>query len=378
MPSLAHHIPHVPPSGIRRVFEIALRTPDAAYLAVGEPDQQPQPHVTEAARAAWAAGDVRYTPNNGIPELREAVAALATRKRGHDVAAEQVTVTNGGTQALHMAMTMILAPGDEILIPDPGYTTFTMAPRMMNAVPVGYSLRPEHEFVPDAREIAGLVTTRTRAILVNSPSNPLGSVLPRGVLQEIVDLAVEHDLWIISDEVYEELTYGVEHVPLASLPGAAERTLSVHSVSKTYALTGARVGYLITPPGHGVRLAHLQEAVVSCLTTPSQRAALAAITGPQDAVAAAREHYAANLGYITGCLEQIGVPYLRPRGAFYLWIDVRERCGGDVATWAEKLLLDTGVAVAPGSAFGRSGEGWIRICVAASRRSMDRLVAALA
>ncbi|PWD50236.1 aspartate aminotransferase [Serinibacter arcticus] len=382
MPELAPHIAAVPPSGTRAVFNVALELAERGVpihsLVVGEPDLAPEPHVVEAARAAWAAGEVRYAPNAGLTQLRDAVAVRLAAQRGHAVERDQVWVTLGGTQALYLAMTLLLDPGDEILVPDPGYTTFTMAPLAQSAVPVPYPLRPEHAFVPQVADLAAAVTPRTRAIVVNSPSNPLGTVLGHEVLQRVVDLAVERDLWIISDEVYSELAFGAPHVPIASLPGAEGRVLSVHSVSKTYALTGARVGYLVTPSGWSEPINALQEAMISCVAPPDQRAALAAITGPQDGVATARAHYAANLALACALLDEAGIGYLEPQGTFYLWIDVRSRSGGDVAAWAQRLLRERAVAVAPGTAFGASGEGWVRICVAASRATIEAGIAALA
>jgi aspartate aminotransferase len=252
-----------------------------------------------------------------------------------------------------------------------------MAPRMVGAVPVPYRLHAEHGFVPQAADLAALVTARTRAIIVNSPSNPLGVTYPRETLQRIVDLAVAHDLWIISDEVYERFVMDAEHVPVATLPGAQERTLTVHSVSKTYALTGARVGWLVTPPGLEEVLGKIQEATTSCVNTPAQRAALAALTGSQDTVAEARETYRERLGASCALLDERGIPYLPPTGAFYLWVDVSHASRGDVATWAERFLVEKGVAVAPGSAFGAGGEGWIRICAASPWDDLARGLSAL-
>lgn len=367
----------MPASGIRRIFELALRRPDTVMLAVGEPVAEPPPHTLAAAATTWSTADVRYTANAGILDLREAIVDMLRRENQLVVGTERVHVTNGGTQALSHAILLTLGEGDEVLIPDPGYTVFSMAPRMVAAVPVPYRLRAEHGFVPQAADLAALVTARTRAIVVNSPSNPLGVAYPREALRRIVDLAVAHDLWIISDEVYERFVMDAEHVSVATLPGAQERTLTVHSVSKTYALTGARVGWLVTPPGLEEVLGKVQEATTSCVNTPAQRAALAALTGPQDAVAAARETYRERLGAGCALLDGRGIPYLPPTGAFYLWVDVSHASRGDVATWAERFLVEKGVAVAPGSAFGAGGEGWIRICAASPWDDLARGLSAL-
>jgi aspartate aminotransferase len=364
MPALARHIASVPSSGIRRVFEAAHHLPDVIMLAIGEPDAEPAPHIAAAARRAWDEGFTDYTPNGGIPEFRRAVVDKLKAVNGIEVDPEQVWATVGATQALHQAQGLVLDPGDEILVPDPGYTTFTMAARMHSALPVRYRLRAENGFLPDLAELESLVTDRTRALLVNSPSNPLGVVFPEEVLRELLAFARRHELWVISDEVYEYFAHGRPHTSIASLDGD-DRVLSVFSLSKTYAMTGIRAGYLVTPPGLGDELRRVQEAAISCINAPAQYAAIAAITGPQDAVAQAAAHYRDNVAQATALLRARGIRHYAPEGAFYLWIDVSHDVGeGDVQSWAERFVTEKRVAVAPGSAFGPSGEGWIRVCAA--------------
>jgi aspartate aminotransferase len=364
MPSLAPHIPLVPGSGIRRIHEIAITLDDVIMLAVGEPDVALAPHIAEAAKAAWDADRTDYTANGGIPALRSAIVhKLATVNNIH-VDTERVWVTVGATQALHQAMALVLAAGDAVLIPDPGYTTFTMNARMIDAVPVSYPLRPEAGFMPDVDELDRLVTDRTRAIIINSPSNPLGTVFPEPLLRELLEFARRHDLWVISDEVYEYFTWGQPHVSIASFD-TEDRVFSVFSLSKTYAMTGVRVGYLVTPPGMAATMRTVQEATISCVAEPDQLAGVAAITGEQSHVDSARAHYRGNLAAARALLDSRGIRYLDPHGAFYLWIDMSHVSDGDVAGWAERFLLASRVAVAPGSAFGRSGEGWIRVSLAA-------------
>jgi aspartate/methionine/tyrosine aminotransferase len=369
MPLLASHVSSVPASGIRRIHELAVQLPDVISLAIGEPDVPVAPHVLEAGSAAWLADDTDYSSNGGIPALREAVREKLRDRNGIDVDLERIWVTNGATQALHLAMSLTLGPGDEILVPDPGYTTFPMSARMLHAEPVPYPLRASAGFLPDLDELEKLVGGKTRVLIVNSPSNPLGAVFPREVLEELLDFAARHDLWVISDEVYEAFTYGIPHTSLAALD-SDDRVFSVFSVSKTYALTGARVGYLVTPPGFAPVLRIYQEATVSCINTPAQRAAVAALRGDQAHVEAAAAHYRRNLDAATALLAERGIRYLDPTGAFYLWIDVSHVSEGDVAAWAEHFLLTQRVSIAPGSAFGRSGEGWIRVCVAAARDAL--------
>ena len=369
MPRLAAHTDSVPPSGIRRVFELAHSVDDVIYLVVGEPDVAVDPAVLARGAAAWQADDTDYTPNGGIPELRQAIVDTVAAENGIPTDLERVWVTNGATQALYLAMSLLLDPGDEVLVPDPGYTTFTMNAHLVSAVPVPYPLHPDRGFIPDFDELARVVTDRTRVLIVNSPSNPLGSVFDEQTLRELLRFAREHDLWVISDEVYERFTYGTPHVSLARLAaeeGDENRMLTVFSASKTYALTGARVGWLLTPPGFAPILRAAQEAMISCVNTPAQRAVVTALRGPQTPVLEAAAHYRENLEAAAALLRERGLRYLEPAGAFYLWIDVSHASGGDVAEWAERFLLEQRVAVAPGSAFGRMGEGWIRLCAAAS------------
>ncbi len=365
MPSLAPHIASVPESGIRRIYEIAVEVDDVISLGVGEPDQPVAPHILAAGAQAWADDLTNYTPNGGILPLREAIVAKLVRENGIVADVEQVWVTIGGTQALHVAMRMLLGAGDEVLVPDPGYTTFTMGARMLEVEPVPYVLRADNGFLPDLDELERLVTDRTRVLVVNSPSNPLGTVLARDLQLALLEFARRHDLWVLSDEVYEYFTYGERHVSMASLD-QDDRVFSVFSLSKTYALTGARVGYLVTPPGLSAVMRTLQEASIGCVARPDQVAAVAAITGDHGHVAEARHHYQANLTSAAALLDELGFRHIVPAGAFYLWVDVSHATGGDVAGWAERFLLHDRVAVAPGSAFGRSGEGWIRLCAAAS------------
>jgi aspartate aminotransferase len=369
MPSLSAHISSVPESGIRRIFEIAVELDDVILLALGEPDLPVAPHILAAGSRAWLADQTNYTANGGIPQLREAIVEKLARENDLRVQTEQVWVTVGGAQALHQAMRLVLGAGDEVLLPDPGYSTFVMSARMLEATPVPYTLRPERGFGPDLDELETIVTPKTRAIIINSPSNPLGVVYSREQLQSLVNFAKRHDLWILSDEVYEYFTFSDQHVSIASLD-TDDRVFSVFSLSKTYAMTGARVGYLVTPPGFTAIMRTVQEATISCVAMPDQLAAVAAITGDHQHVADAREHYRSNLEAACALLDAKNIPYLRPTGAFYLWVDLRHATGGDVAVWAEHFLLTERVAVAPGSAFGRSGEGWIRISLTASEADL--------
>jgi aspartate aminotransferase len=370
MPTLAPGAESMPRSGIRRIMDLAWGLPGPVIgLHVGEPSFTPPEHVVEAARVAYAAGDTHYVPNAGVGELRRAIAGKVSSTNGFATGPEQVVVSAGGAQALHNAFSLTLSAGDEVLIPDPGWPNYAMAVQLLQAVPVRYPLRPENGFRPDVGELGGLVTDRTRLIVVNTPSNPLGTVLPAGDVEALVRFAERHDLWLVSDECYDALTYEQEHVS----PGRFDRdsrVLSAFSFSKTYAMTGLRVGYLVTSEAVARESAKLQEPMVACVNAPAQAAALAALRGPQDAVTAMRDAYRERRDLALAALDAQGMDYLTPEGAFYLWVDVRDRTGGDVDGWALSLLREHSVAVAPGTTFGPLGEGWVRLSLATATEDL--------
>ena len=370
MPALAPGAESMPRSGIRQVMDLAWSLPDPVIgLHVGEPSFPSPAHVVEAARAAYAAGETHYVPNAGIDALRVAIAEKVSTANGFVVTPGQVVVSAGGAQALHNALSLTLSAGEEVLIPDPGWPNYAMAVQLLQAVPVRYPLRPENGFRPDPAELARLVTERTRVLVVNTPSNPLGTVLPATDVEALVRLAEDHDLWLLSDECYDALTFGQPHVS----PGRFDRdgrVLSAFSFSKTYAMTGLRVGYLITTEEVARQSAKLQEPMLACVNAPAQAAALAALRGPQDEVAMMRAAYRERRDLALAQLDAQGMGYLTPEGAFYLWVDVRDRSHGDVATWAMDLLRQHHVAVAPGTTFGPLGEGWVRLSLATATEDL--------
>lgn len=373
MPELAAHVREVPVNQIREITEAAWRTPDAVVLSIGEPGFPLPRHVLEAGMACLDRDETNYTPNAGLPALREAFAAKFREQSGADIGADRVYVVDGAQQGLHFAMSLLLAPGDEILIPNPGYPTFAMTSRLLHAVPVGYPLYPAHDFQPRIEDIEALITERTRVLVLNSPSNPLGAVLGEDLTRRLVELARRHDLWIISDECYEAFTYDVPHVSPArfdsAVPGEA-RVFTSLTLSKTYGLTGLRIGALVCPPGLEQRMNNVMEAIVSCVASPSQYAALAALSGPQEYVAHARSHYRANRDAASAVLASKGIPFLSAQGAFYLWADVSHVSGGNVRAWVREFLAGSGVSFAPGTAFGSIGEGWIRIALCGDRTEL--------
>ena len=318
MPKLSQRAANVPDSGIRAVFELAAKMDNVIDLSVGEPSLPVSEHVKKAGADAWLRDDLSYTANQGIDELRETLAQKLRTYNGYTVDPDQINVAAGGSQALNVAMSMALDPGDEILVPDPGYATFFMTPMLMSATPVAYHLNPEDGFLPRLDVLEGLVTEKTKAILINSPSNPLGTVIPPALIEQIMDFAKRHDLWVISDEVYEHILFEDAQVPFTS-PAVFDtdgRVMSVYSLSKSYALTGARLGYLVLPKGLDVRFAAVQEANASCVNTPSQYAAIAAVAGPQDDLEAARDHYTENRRAALEVLDELGLEYVNPAGGF--------------------------------------------------------------
>ncbi|MCM0615157.1 pyridoxal phosphate-dependent aminotransferase [Paenarthrobacter sp. TYUT067] len=373
MPELAAHVRDVPVNQIREITEAAWSTPGAIVLSIGEPGFALPRHVLNAGIACLDRDETNYTPNAGIPALREAFAARFREQQEVTIGAERVYVVDGAQQGLHFAMSLLLSPGDEILIPNPGYPTFAMTSRLLHAVPVQYPLYPQNDFQPHIEDIEALITPRTRVMVLNSPSNPLGAVISEKATRELVELAVRHDLWIISDECYEAFTFDVPHVSPArfdsDVPGEA-RVFTSLTLSKTYGLTGLRIGALICPPGLEQKMNNVMESIVSCVASPSQYAALAALTGPQDYVSQARDHYRSNRDAASAVLTEKGIRFLGAQGAFYLWADVSHVSGGDVRTWVRKFLAESGVSFAPGTAFGSIGEGWIRIALCGGQQDL--------
>jgi aspartate aminotransferase len=364
MPQLATNAERMPRSGIRRIMDLAWSLDQPVIgLHVGEPSFATPDHVRRAAEEALERGETRYVPNAGIAPLRNAISDKLARHNGISASPERVIVSAGGMQALYVALSATVRSGDEVLIPDPGWPNFAMAVRLLQATPVRYPLHPENSFLPEVAELDRLVTARTRAVIVNSPSNPLGAVLTPELAARLCRLADAHDLWLVSDECYDAITFDVPHVSPAAYD-RQDRVISCFSFSKTYAMTGLRVGYLVAPAKVADTAAKMQEPLISCVNAPAQYAALAALEGPQDVVEVMRRTYQRRRDAAAKALRGSGTGFLLPDGAFYLWIDVRDRSEGDVEEWALRLLRERHVAVAPGTGFGPAGQGWVRVSLA--------------
>ncbi|MBA2314661.1 MAG: pyridoxal phosphate-dependent aminotransferase [Chloroflexi bacterium] len=368
--------------GTETAFEAAARARaleadgrDIIHLEIGEPDFDTPAHVREAAKRALDAGATHYAPFAGIPELRATIAEDAAARKAFAVDPSQVFVTVGGKGVMVYAILGLIDPGDEVIVPDPGYPIYASLTSFVGATPVPLPIRQEHEFRLDVEELESLVTPRTRMLVVNSPANPTGGVLTRGDVERIGELAVRHDLVVLADEIYARILYdGAEHVSLASLPGMAERTIVLDGFSKTFAMTGWRLGYAIVPPSLVQAYGTLIINTVSCAPTFVQVGAVEALRGPQDDVEAMVEEFRVRRDLVVDGLNAIpGVQCATPRGAFYAFPHIGGT-GLSGAELADRLLTETGVCVLAGTAFGGLGTEHVRISYANSR---DNLTEAL-
>jgi aspartate aminotransferase len=352
----------LPVQAIREVMELAWAQPDAIHLEVGEPDFPTPEHVVEAAARAAREGHTRYTPNAGIPALREALADKVGRVNGYAAGADQVVVSAGGVEAIHATLTTLADPGDEVLLPDPTWPDFVQMTALLGTPARFYHQTADTDYLPDIAELEELVGERTRVLVLNSPSNPLGAVIPARRLVELVEFAERHDLWVISDECYDEINFDGDFVStMAAAP--SPRIVSIYSFSKVYAMTGWRIGYAVAPPEVAAALTRLQEPIISCVNAPTQMAALAAVTGPQDVVASMRDAYRERRDRALEVLRGGGLPVVTPQGAFYLWVDIG-RAGIRSDQFVRELIAQRGVAAAPGTAFGAAGDSYLRLSLA--------------
>jgi len=355
----------MPRSGIREVMDLAWATgPDVIGLHVGEPSFPTPPHVIQATARAVADGATRYVPNAGLPQLRSAVADKVRTANGIPVSHEDVVITAGGMEALLTSFIAVLSADDEVLLPDPGWPNYAMLAQLLGVHARFYRHLRHNGFQPDVNDVARQITPRTRAIVVNSPSNPLGTVLDATTIQQLLDLARDHDLWTISDECYDAITFEPQHLSAAAVDPSA-KVLTCFTFSKTYSMTGFRVGYVAAPPGDGAVLAKLQEPLIACVNAAAQWGAVAALNGPQDQIAEHTRIYRSRRDQVCELLDDLGVSYVRPAGAFYLWINV-SHLTDEVAAFCATAVTDRKVAVAPGSAFGECGEGYVRVSLSAS------------
>ena len=346
-------------SGIREIVNLVIGRPDAdvVRLEIGEPGFSTPEHIVAAG--CEAAANARYAPSAGHAWLREALSQRLARVHGLDVDPQDVVVGQGAVQACAVTFAALLEPGTEVLVPDPAWPNYEMLVRMYGATPVRYPLRADAGFVPDPDEVAGLVTDRTAVIVLNSPGNPTGAVIPRDVVRGLVDLAVQRDLVLLSDEVYDELIF--EGEPANALAFDREHVVGIYSFSKTYAMTGWRVGYAVAPRWLSPTIAKLQEPMLSSIADASAAGAMAALEGPQDEVGARRDAYRVRRDLVVDLLQDAGMSVTSPRGAFYLMLPLSPEVDGRRAALH---LVDHGVSTAPGTSFGDVAADHLRLSLA--------------
>ncbi|MFQ6076780.1 MAG: pyridoxal phosphate-dependent aminotransferase [Candidatus Bathyarchaeia archaeon] len=365
------------------ISEAARRHKDAIFLTVGEPDFVTPKHILEAGKEALDQGFTHYTGDKGYRPLRELIAQTLKREKGLDVDPDGgVIITDGGSEANFAVIMATVDPGDEVLIPSPYYQPYYTQVRLAGGVPQYMRLREELDFMPDPEEVEGLVTDRTRLMLVNSPSNPTGSVYSRECLEALAKIAVRHDLVVLSDEVYERLVYDdARHYSIATFPGMAERTVITNSFSKTYAMTGWRVGYAAGDENIISQALKIHYPVAISAPSIAQRGAMAALTGSQDCVTQMVEEYDRRRKIIVNGLNTIpGVRCRMPKGAFYAFPNIEE-FGLSSLEFAKFLVSEARVATVPGSTYGEDGEGHLRVSYATSaeklREAVERIRAAV-
>ncbi len=348
------------------------------HLELGEPDFHPGPAVIDSAAKALAEGKDRYCAVAGVLALREEIAVYLKRTRNITISSENVVVAPGCKAALFFAMMALLEPGDEVLYPDPGFPGYPSIALGLGAVPVSFELSSRNRFQPDPSEIAGKITRRTRMILTNSPGNPTGTVYTDAVQRSLAELAVQHDLWVLSDEIYARIIYGGEYLSMLRYPGMAERTLIIDGFSKSFAMTGWRLGYAVAPPEVAAALAMMAINSYTCVAEFTQYAAIEALrdrdgTTPRmlGEFTQRREQFVRDLNQIPGFLCQA------PEGAFYAWVDIRGT-GASAEEICRILLEEAGVAAIPGAAFGPSGKDFVRFSFASSVANLREAAARIA
>lgn len=373
----------IPKSGIRKMFDLAQKYEGLVNLSVGEPDFDTPPHIIEAAFKAMREGYTHYTVNAGFLEFRKAASEKLRKENRIEADPEkEIMATAGAMGGLSLAMLALIDPGDEVLIPDPGFPNYTAQTILAGGKPVYYPLKEENNFHAKADDIAERITPKTKAIIINSPSNPTGAVLREKELKSIADIVLEHDLYVISDEAYENILYdGIKHVSIASLPEMKERTISIFTFSKTYAMTGWRIGFVVAPEEIIEVMLELQEHTFVHPSSISQMAAIAALRGPKEHVQRMLKEYAERREIITKELNSMpGVTCLKPEGAFYVFPNIKET-GMSSEKIAMYLLEEAKIITVPGTAFGSYGEGYIRISYTTSKEkikeAMDRMRTAL-
>jgi aspartate aminotransferase/aminotransferase len=360
----------MPRSAIREIMSLAAGRDDVIHLEIGEPDFSTPDHIVTGAFEAAKNGFTKYTPNPGMASLRQAIAAHASTRTGTNIGAQRVVVTTGAVGGLFCALMSVTDAGDEVLIPDPGWPNYESITHLAGAKPIKFELPPEAGFVPDFDTLEEIVTERTKVIMINTPGNPTGAVLPFEVMERLADFAKRHGIYVVSDEVYEDIIFEGEHVSAARF-GLDDRLFLVAGASKTYAMTGWRLGYVICPDDLAPVAAALIEPVASCASSISQKAYEAALAGPQGCVTEFRETYRRRRDILLDVLGNTGLLPFVPAGAFYALVDLTNRHAGNGSlAFAKRLLQEKNVAVVPGITFGSSCDRYVRVAFTTDDESL--------
>ena len=372
---LSKRIVEIEPSGIRKFFDVVNEMEDAISLGVGEPDFDTPWHIRDEGIYSLEKGRTFYTSNAGLKELKVEIAKYMNRRFDLTYDYEhEIMVTVGGSEAIDIAMRAMLDPGDEVLIPQPSYVSYVPCAVLANGIPSIIELKAENEFRLTAEELEAAITPKTKLLVLPFPNNPTGSIMRRSDLEAIAKVILEHDLFVLSDEIYSELTYGEEeHVSIASLPGMWERTITINGFSKSYAMTGWRLGYACAPAEILEQMLKIHQFAIMCAPTTSQYAAISALRNGDDDVMKMREEYNERRRYLVHRFKEMGLQCFEPFGAFYIFPSIQE-FGMTSEEFANRFLREEKVAVVPGTAFGACGEGFLRISYA---YSLDNLKMAL-
>lgn len=375
---LSERIVEIEPSGIRKFFDVVNEMEDAISLGVGEPDFDTPWHIRDEGIYSLEKGRTFYTSNAGLKELKVEIAKYMNRRFDLTYDYEhEIMVTVGGSEAIDIAMRAMLDPGDEVLIPQPSYVSYVPCAVLANGIPSIIELKAENEFRLTAEELEAAITPKTKLLVLPFPNNPTGSIMRRSDLEAIAKVILEHDLFVLSDEIYSELTYGEEeHVSIASLPGMWERTIAINGFSKSYAMTGWRLGYACGPRVIIEQMLKIHQFAIMCAPTTSQYAAVEALRNGDEDVAQMKEEYDGRRRYLLHRFKEMGLECFEPYGAFYMFPSIR-KFGMTSEEFATKLLEAEKVAVVPGTAFGASGEGFVRISYAYSlddlKKALERI-----
>ncbi len=371
---LSQTITNIQPSGIRKFFDIVNEMEDAISLGVGEPDFDTPWRIRDEAIYSLEQGRTFYTSNSGLKELKEEICNYLERK--YDLqyrATSEIMITVGGSEAIDIALRAMLDPGDEVLIPQPSYVSYEPCTILANGKPVIINLKEENDFRLTAKEVEEAITDKTKILILPFPNNPTGAVLEQKDLEEIAKVVIEHDLFVMTDEIYSELTYLEKHVSIASLPGMKERTVYINGFSKAFAMTGWRLGYACAPKEIIEQMLKIHQFAIMCAPTTSQYAAVEAVKNCEEEVQNMREEYNERRRYLVHRFKKMGLQCFEPFGAFYIFPSIKE-FGLTSDEFATQFLQSKKVAVVPGTAFGACGEGFIRISYA---YSLDNLKIAL-